>query len=75
MCYPCTKCNACGKFTKGSPMYVAPPTIPCLECGGEVDGATGICTSCGAVAFTPMGTGASGKTFTPHEVVGTEAKR
>lgn len=57
MCYPCTQCGRCGKYKETSPLYTPPAPIPCLRCGGEVDGATGVCASCGAQAFTPAGSG------------------
>ena len=59
MCYPCTGCGRCGKFDPASPLYTPPPTIPCFACGGTVDAATGLCTSCGTVAFAPLGSEAS----------------
>jgi hypothetical protein len=54
MCYACTQCGKCGKFTEGSPFYVN-YGIPCLKCGAEVEQKTGICIKCGNVAFTPLG--------------------
>lgn len=55
MCYPCTQCGRCGKFNEDSPLYTPPPEIPCLRCGGVVDADTGVCASCGQVAFRPVG--------------------
>ncbi len=55
MCYPCTRCGGCDKFKKGSPLYTPTPELPCLKCGGKVDLETGICSSCGTVAFAPPG--------------------
>lgn len=60
MCYPCDSCGRCGKFNPESPLYTPPPTIPCLECGGVVDGETGVCVECGNQAFVPVGEGAHG---------------
>ncbi|MGI6034072.1 MAG: hypothetical protein ACOX69_11690 [Coriobacteriales bacterium] len=60
MCLLCVKCNACGRFTPGSPTYIAPPKIMCLECGGEVDEETGICLRCGAIALKAPGVGGVG---------------
>lgn len=57
MCYPCTQCGRCGKFNEDSPLYTPPPDIPCLKCGGVVDGKTGVCADCGHVAFEPAGRG------------------
>ncbi len=57
MCYPCDSCGRCGKFNPESPLYVPPPTIPCLKCGGIVDGETGRCSECGDQAFAPVGGG------------------
>lgn len=61
MCYPCTQCGRCGKYKETSPLYTPPAPIPCLICGGEVDGATGTCSSCGAQAFAPAGSGGAGR--------------
>ncbi len=55
MCYPCTQCGACGKFNKTSPLYRPTPEVPCFKCGGKLDLETGICISCGEVAFVPSG--------------------
>lgn len=55
MCYPCTQCGRCGKYEEDSVFYVPPADIPCLQCGGLVDPATGACASCGARAFAPAG--------------------
>ena len=61
MCYPCDSCGRCGKFNPESPLYVPPPSIPCLKCGkGFADGATGVCDSCGEQVFTPVGDGVHG---------------
>lgn len=55
MCYPCTNCGRCGKFNPNSPVYTAPPGIPCLKCGGSVNSVTGICDGCGFRAYAPAG--------------------
>lgn len=55
MCYPCTQCGRCGKYEEDSVFYVPPADIPCLACGGLVDPATGRCSSCGNVAYAPVG--------------------
>lgn len=55
MCYPCINCGRCGKYNPSSPVYTAPPGIPCLKCGGTVDSVTGICDSCSFRAFAPAG--------------------
>lgn len=54
MCYPCTMCNGCGKLNPGSPLYMPPVSITCLDCGGEVDIASGKCVECGAQVMAPL---------------------
>ncbi|MCI8469424.1 MAG: hypothetical protein HFJ75_08080 [Eggerthellaceae bacterium] len=61
MCYPCTQCGRCGKYKETSPLYTPPADIPCLACGGTVDGETGRCPSCGAQAFVPAGQGSAAR--------------
>ena len=57
MCYPCTRCNSCGKFNEGNLFYQKPGKIPCFKCGGEVNPETGRCETCGDQALMPAGGG------------------
>lgn len=60
MCYPCISCGKCGRFDEDSPLFTLPPSIPCFECGGDVDPLTGVCSSCGSKAFEPIEGGGAG---------------
>ena len=53
MCYPCTKCNKCGKYSIDAETLARSVARVCRKCGGAIDRATGKCSECGAQVMAP----------------------